>query len=59
MENSLWKRMWTTSKRDYVMVVMMMMMVVVIVITILNYNYGDQFEIKPNSSDNLQCRKSN
>jgi septal ring-binding cell division protein DamX len=61
VENWLWERMWTTRKRDYVVVVVVVvvLVLVVIVVMIVNYNYDDQSELKRNSSDNLQCRKSN
>jgi hypothetical protein len=53
--------MWTTRKRDYVVVMMMVLVVVVVmvVVMILDYNYDDQSELKRNSSDSLQCRKYN
>jgi quinol-cytochrome oxidoreductase complex cytochrome b subunit len=39
--------------------VMMIMVVVVVVVVLLSYNYDDQSELKRNSADSLQCRKSN
>jgi tryptophan-rich sensory protein len=35
LENSLWKRLWTSLKRDYVGVVMVMIMMMVVIVVVV------------------------